>query len=653
MSKRPFLLLCFVGCASILHALEPADWQYRQEVTVERAGIVKLALPPTTLNSAGPNGAQLRLIDPMGVETPYVWQESAPIAAAPSSRPRAVRTELVEGATRVLIEPSTSNALSAVILATPAPLFLKGVRVETSTDDVHWKAIRSGAVIFRQYGAEQLALELPGESVSQVRLTLDDSQSRPIPITGVSLVPIFHHDAAPEVPVPDARISRREEFAGETVLTIDLGAQNLPIASIDLIASDAVFMRRVTALVRELRDDTAVERPISSATVCRVAIDGMAPTEKYSVPISTGIGSRELTLRIENGDSPPLTITRITVRQRPVWLAFPVSSPGVHQLLTGSPTATAPHYDLVSLADQLRQLPASPLALGPKTENPSFRARPALSLPPPAGGAIDPSPWRFCKEVRLREAGVQELELDLATLAGSSALRSDLRLVRQGTQVPYLIEETHRARAIELPFTPSTDAKRPQLSRWRLRLPHIGAPITRVTVTSSTALFERTVLLTETIEADRNGASVRTLASARWSHAPGLSSNLTLTLPERSQSDSLLLEIDNGDNPPIALTKVEAAYPVVRLLFHSEVAPLSLYYGNPEAFAPRYDLALMAKQLIAAERSPATLGAEQHAKGSASLMSGTRAGVIFWAALGLVVIGLLILVSKLLPKPAA
>ncbi len=113
------------------------------------------------------------------------------------------------------------------------------------------------------------------------------------------------------------------------------------------------------------------------------------------------------------------------------------------------------------------------------------------------------------------------------------------------------------------------------------------------------------------------------------------------------------MEIQNGDNPPIELKDFQMFYPVTRLLFKTQTGDeLLLYYGNPEASAPRYDLSLVAGQILAADKSSASLGAEMQLKqGSWNERQPTgRAGVFFWGALALVVVVLLALISRLLPK---
>ena len=77
----------------------------------------------------------------------------------------------------------------------------------------------------------------------------------------------------------------------------------------------------------------------------------------------------------------------------------------------------------------------------------------------------------------------------------------------------------------------------------------------------------------------------------------------------------LVLETHNGDNPPIELEKFQAFYPATRILFKAQPADtLLLYYGNPRAASPRYDLSLVAGQLLAADQAEATLAAEETAE---------------------------------------
>ena len=100
------------------------------------------------------------------------------------------------------------------------------------------------------------------------------------------------------------------------------------------------------------------------------------------------------------------------------------------------------------------------------------------------------------------------------------------------------------------------------------------------------------------------------LGGGSWTQTPERKSKeFSLTLDSAPQSDTLFLETENGDNPPIELEKFTAFYPATRMLFKAKADDrLFLYYGNPRASPPSYDLSLVAGELLAADKNAAALG---------------------------------------------
>jgi len=119
----------------------------------------------------------------------------------------------------------------------------------------------------------------------------------------------------------------------------------------------------------------------------------------------------------------------------------------------------------------------------------------------------------------------------------------------------------------------------------------------------------------------------------------------------------LFLETDNGDNPAIDLRDFRSYYPVTRVIFKATsdpAQPVWLYYGNPDTTAPRYDVTLVASELLKAERTTVTAATQENLSSKASVVGQTLTGstrYIFWGALALVVIVLLAIMSRFLPKP--
>jgi hypothetical protein len=147
------------------------------------------------------------------------------------------------------------------------------------------------------------------------------------------------------------------------------------------------------------------------------------------------------------------------------------------------------------------------------------------------------------------------------------------------------------------------------------------------------------------------------LGRATWDQTPNAPKrDLVIKLNARPKSDTLFLETDNGDNPAIELHDFRGFYPVTRVVFKATPDPAQavwLYYGNLDAAIPHYDLTLVAGELLKAERSTVTAGAEENLSPKPSFAGQTLTGstrYIFWGALALVVIVLLAIMSRFLPK---
>jgi hypothetical protein len=272
------------------------------------------------------------------------------------------------------------------------------------------------------------------------------------------------------------------------------------------------------------------------------------------------------------------------------------------------------------------------------------------------GAPLDVSAWHFRKAIQPAGGGARQIELDLEVLSRAAPGFEDLRLLSGGKQVPYILEHTSISRPLTPGVIATNDAKDPGLSRWILKLPHNALPVTRLTCGSQTRLFQREVSLWEEAVGERGESYRRSLGAASWLQTPERAvKTFFLTIDARPQGNTLLLETHNGDNPPLQLEHFQVFYPATRILFKAGAGQeLYLYYGNPEASAPRYDLSLVAGQLLAAEKAPASLGAENQIKksGWGERQTLGKGGIVFWGILALVVAVLLAVISRLLPKSA-
>jgi hypothetical protein len=649
-------LLCVVALlfgAPAAAANLPSDWQRVQSFEVSTAGLVKISVPVETLDAARPALEDLRLYDEAGNEVPYLIDRFAQVAKA-AQAVKAFQVSLSASTTVITIETGLAQPLDGVTLESPAKDFIKAVQVESSEDGDHWQPLAKGQPIFRQPdGASHLQIPLPPTSSKWLRLTVDDGRSPPVPFTGALVHPAMGEPAPGEL--ISATITERDESPGETRLELSLGAANLSVASIQLETTEPLFMRQVSVAFPEVLEDSIREETIGHGTVYRVAVEGQPPSENLSVPLDSLVSSRELFLLIKNGNSPPLPISAVRVERRPVYLAFLARQPGTYHLLTGNAHCDAPRYDLAALGMNLKDVAVSPVKISPPSDNPDFRAADVLPGLEVTGAALDVSEWKFRKPMKISKAGgAQQIEPDLEVLAHARPDFEDLRVLDGGNQVPYIIQRTSISRALTPSVTSTKDAKDPTLSRWIIKLPQTGLPIARLTCVSRTPLFERSLSLYEELTDERGDKYRHVLGGATWTQTPERQSEeFTLTLDGPLQSDTLFLETDNGDNPPIELEKFTAFYPVTRILFKAKPDDqLFLYYGNPRVSSPSYDLSLVAGQLLAAEKNVPSLFAEEQLRNSSwygDQMAG-QGGVLFWGILALVVVVLLFIISRLLPK---
>ena len=153
---------------------------------------------------------------------------------------------------------------------------------------------------------------------------------------------------------------------------------------------------------------------------------------------------------------------------------------------------------LAALAGDLRGAHATTVVPGDLEAMPGYHERTELGAPPlpdvPLTGApLDTRDWRFRRTVDIPGSGVQELELDADALAHSQPDFGDARLMRDGNQIPYVLERPDLSRSLELSPEPAPDSKRPTVSRWAVRLPRAGMPLRSVVLSSSTLALRAAV----------------------------------------------------------------------------------------------------------------------------------------------------------------
>ena len=645
--------LTIVVDAETSPAFNPNEWRNTQALEVPANGLVRVNVPAATLNAAQPGLEDLRIVDSTGNQIPYLTERLLPDPES-TIRPTEFRSSIENGATQLDLKTGAGAPIIGVTLETPATQFMKAADVEGSNDGRTWTKLAGGDSLFQlPNGATKLRVSLPEGTWQFLRITIDDLGSPAVPFTGAQL-----HKARVNAPAEavEVTIKSRDESPGITRLALDLGAANLTLGSLRIESNEPVFTRAVTLAVPEVGDDGIRERNITDAVIYRVNMKGK--NEAYlEIPLESQIQTRELLVLIRNEDSPPISIDAVRADRRLVRLTFFANQPGRYSLLSGNAQCAAPRYDLSALSGKLRNATATDVVPSALAPNPNYKPPEALAAVTLSGAKIDVAKWKFRKLLPLTQKGVQQVELDPELLARSQSDQRDIRIVRGEYQLPFILQRTSLSRPLSLNATAANDPKKPALSRWSVRLPQAGVPITRLVCTSSSPLFHRQMRLLEEVTDERGDKFAVELGGATWDQTPNSPKrDLVIELNARPESDTLFLETDNGDNPAIELHDFRGFYPVTRVVFKATpdpAQPIWLYYGNLDAAAPHYDLTLVAGELLKAERSSITAGVEENLSPKPSFAGQTLTGstrYIFWGALALVVLVLLAIMSRFLPK---
>ena len=631
----------------------PSDWAFSQSVKVASPGLVKIRLPTPTVSEAQPSLGDIRLLDSSGQEMAFLIQRPARTTSI-LSPVESFQTSLSDGRTMASGQVSRlqrDSIFDRVQIQTPASEFLKAATVQISQDCTVWQTVARDQPLFRMRdGAEKLDVSFPPSRLACVRLTLDDHKSQPIPAQALSL----RSQAAEPAGLDhvEAAVLDESSDASQTRLRLQFTANNLMLASLRIDTPSPFFMRHVILLSRMFRDGSIQESPIGEGTVYRMVPAGVGLTESLRVPLTTQVPEREVVVRIMNGDSRPLAVRRVEFEVIPAEMIFFSQQPGDYTLLAGNPTAPQKSYDVSSFATRMKLARFVTAQVGPLSRNAAFRPAEPLPGVQEEGSSLDVSAWGFRKKVALSQPGIQSLELDLEALSHDKNRIADMRLVRDGNQVPYVLDNTGVSRNFAPRLERLKDSGR--TSRWQLTLPHPDLPVTHLRCSAGQPMFQRSVRLYGERQDPRGDTQTELLGSANWTRTLSQGpEDLALSLTQFPAQPKLTMEIDNGDNPPLRLQSCQCFYRSPRLLFKASPGKdLFLYYGQPDATSPSYDLSLAAPELLSAQPSKADLAPEEPLRVKPWWEAPKPSGAmryVFWGGLAFVVLALLAVIAKLLP----
>ncbi len=605
--------------------------------------------------------SDFRLLDAAGREVPYLLVS-----------PRRAEPEWLSATLLPIAATKTASGFEADLGALrrvdrlrvsgiPAP-FLKRLRLEGSGDRARWALLAEEGTLFDlpEEGLSRTVVAFAAGEHRYFRLVWNDAKSGRVPFPSRVEARAAGTGGAPEALRAELPFERRESEQGRSLYRLRLPAAGLPLSALEVGVRSGNVLREARVLESRLAAGRLVPYELGAATLRRAEREDAAAAEMtISVASPT---EAELELVVEDAGNPPLSLASVTALFEGLpWIYFESSDGAPLAARYGAPGLERPRYDLEAARPSVMRRGAPPpanAAWGEERPRPAPAAEAAGPPSVPAGAALDRTSFRVARAIPPGPPGLTALRLDAAVLAQSPSL-ADVRIVSSDDrQVPYLLETLGEPLVVKLPAPQPTDDPRPRgregaegrLSFHRIELPYESLPAARLELATTARVFARNVVLYRERLGGRpeTAGTFTAIASSAWQSADPAreAPRLLLELPPGTGA-TLFVSVDDGDNAPLPLAGASLFLPAHRLRFVREDGALALLLGRPGLAPPRYDLELLAPRLLGAaatevELAPAPLPVAAPSVGAK----------LFWAALVGAVVALLLLLARLLRRPA-
>ena len=649
-----------------------AIFPLRAEISTTGAGLCRLEIPADVIARCRADLADVRIIAHDGSEIPYIVDSPAPAdvsmqvrySAAPEviaversrealgDRVTAYRESFVLG---LPVLPADVPAWDLVLSVSRAEFVGRLDVIAVSPRGERTPVITTGSV-FRlpSAGAEKLRFTIPIRNVSRLEIAIESQDQGYLqPRFSVESSRLLPESGASKV---DLEIREMRTLGNATEAVIDRPRGLVP-RRLAISTSTGTFHRRVTVWDEGPGADP---EPLAVSAVVRVGT--VAPVEVLEIPLRPPRGDR-LRLVIENQDSPALENVSFTaLMPRPALVFSLPQGAWSAALYFGGGRAHRPHYDLAALEPQLR-LPAGGEAalqalalldpalaqeasLGRVEPNPDYDPSPALAFAIHPGAPIDARLYSHRRrlEVAPSAEGLSRLRLEPADLAALRDDLADLRIIDdEGRQWAYLWQAG--ARPVFFPLEIAGHRRDSRTSRYELEVPQGALVLDRIDVEADAPYFDRDFTLRGRLE----DGSTRELARGRLVRRAGDPRPTTIILrPWRVVR--LELEIEDGDDAPLALGRVVAFSSTSDVYLAAAAGEYDLLLGYPDAEQPVYELERIRSTILAVPASEVVIGELESNPVFSPARRLSSAGVaqklLLWVVLGLAVIVLVVLTLR-------
>jgi hypothetical protein len=410
----PLLLL---GAWPAAAAFDPTEWRFHSRVEVPyfpAEEIVAIELNADVYEYMRPDGADLRILDEMGREIPYLLQRLVRGRRRSVREPcpaRLLNLEEKDNQLEITYELAAQAGVpDGLAIVTPLRDFERFVTVLGSTDGAAWRTLTHEAPIFdfsRFMDVARFDVPVPAGDCRHFRILIrdvtdaarspwaqltrelaSDGSGRTVEALAVENRPLridrlefwrnatredAHADETSEYPVQSVAVLREGKLTH-----VDVTVRREPLTAFTLLTPSRNFSRRVTVSVREQEGLQTRWRQVGAGQWLKIDFRALQ-REELTVRFPEQ-RAEVYRLTVDDGDSPPLEVRGVRAEgnvYRATFLAFPGRT---YDLYYGGADARAPAYDQVTVLNPLQDAyRAQPVLLGRRLLNERFAQRPAAA----------------------------------------------------------------------------------------------------------------------------------------------------------------------------------------------------------------------------------------------------------------------------------
>lgn len=613
-------------------------WQIEAPMNIGGAGMVEWPLPPA-LHVETAEGLDLTVLGPEGQPRPVelYWREvqgHAVFTLVPDQ-------ETIEGNQFVWISrvrKEQEMLISSVRVSVLSDDYVGKVNVEGRIGG-QWQSLAHHAAVYRSQGMARAEIHVTPGFYKAFRLALTTTGKKPVPIDRVEIEGDLQGKGVVETVLTLPVV--REEVDGEVWLSAKLPGSGVWVKEI-LVRTQGRFVGTWQAerevIANGKRETTLVvegEEPSigKGSGPLKVVVDRVWPGRTLKIKLNTG--GRFLGL-VE-----PLQVTVLLPR-----LVFVADAPGTYRIQAGG----GDFVKILETPSDSRKRSSVSATMGNVRKNPDWKPQGLIQQYHLAGAPFDARGYSWKSSLSVPEPGYYRVVLhERASLEGRY---EGLRVVRQGIQVPYVMD-LGEEREVPLKTIKIHDEKKNE-TVWRIELPR-ASRYWQTLIVKADGIFKRHVIVERETPEPRG---VPVFFQTLWHHETRGESVLRIPLgnfPNRETNMSM--KVEHGDNRPINLKEMRAVYRAPALYFLAEASEgYELFGGHAQGRPPKYDLQLIHSRLLEHEPRSSEVGEPQPFRGEgimsafASSFQRTAWGLYF--VLGILTISLLVVIVRLFPKPS-